>query len=255
MSKKLTNSIIIQRLVKLYNDQYDLSMVNYTGMKNKITLICLKHGPWARMAEKELIGAGCPKCNYENMPKNRTYNKLKTTDEFINQAKQVHGDTYDYSLVKYKNADTKIKIICPSHGEFEQLPWGHLKYGCRQCNIHKSKIEKEWLNSFNNKNIIHQYRLDDLKIIVDGFDPSTNTVYEFYGDYWHGNPSKFNPLLINTRTPKQKTFGELYQDTVNREHKIISSGYKLISIWEADYLFFSKNLPREKQSTAGHRVC
>lgn len=235
MSKKLTNIAILERLIKLYNNRYDLSMVNYTGMKNKITLICPTHGAWARMAEKEMIGAGCPKCNYENMPKNRTYNKLKTNEEFINQAKQIHGDTYDYSLVSYKNTDTKIKIICPSHGIFEQLPWGHLKYGCRRCNVHKSKVEKEWLNSFNNKNIIRQHRLPDLKITVDGFDPLTNTVYEFYGDYWHGNPAKFNSYKVNTRTPKKKTFGELYQSTIDRECKIRKAGYNLITIWESDY--------------------
>jgi len=235
MAKKLTNEIILDRLKKLYNDRYDLSMVNYTGIKNKITLICHVHGSWSKMAEKEFIGAGCPRCNYQNMPKNRSYNKLKTTEEFIEEAKSVHGDIFNYSLVEYKNTDTKIKIICPSHGVFEQLPWGHLKYGCRACGVHKSNVEKEWLKSFNNKNLITQHWLSDLKITVDGFDPTTNTVYEFYGDYWHGNPKKFNQNKINTRTPKQKTFGELYLDTLNREIKIKEAGYNLVSIWESDY--------------------
>lgn len=235
MAKKLTNDFILNRLKKLYNDRYDLSMVNYTGIKNKITLICQKHGSWSRMAEKEFIGAGCPRCNYENMPKKRSYNRLKTTEEFIQQAKNIHGDLFDYSLTSYKNTDTKIKIICPSHGVFEQLPWGHLKYGCRLCGVHKSKVEKEWLNSFNNKNLIMQHWLPDLKITVDGFDSKTNTVYEFYGDYWHGNPKKFDQNKINVRTPKKKTFGELYLETLERESKIKQAGYNLISIWESDY--------------------
>lgn len=246
MSKKLTTSLVVERLFKLYGNKYDLSAVNYTGIKNKITLICPKHGPWVRMAEKEFIGAGCPRCNYENMPKNRSYNRLKTNEEFIQQAKLVHGNIYDYTLVKYKNTDTKIQIICPSHGIFEQLPWGHLKYGCRSCNVHKSKIEKEWLKSFKNNNLIFQYQLPDLKITVDGYDPLTNTVYEFYGDYWHGNPKKFDQSKINTRTPKQKTFGQLYRDTLEREKSIKKAGYNLVSIWEDDYVHASKNLPKEK---------
>ena len=231
---KLTNEIVIHRLQVLYNTKYDLSLVNYTGMNNKITLVCKKHGPWSRMAQKELIGNGCPKCNYENMPKNRTYNRLKTTEEFIQQAREVHGDVYNYSLVDYKNGDTKIEIICPSHGTFTQLPWGHLKYGCRSCNIHTSKIEKKWIKSLGITTLIQQYRIPNLNFTVDGYDPETNTIYEFYGDYWHGNPKKFIADKINTRTPKKKTFGQLYEDTITRETILKDAGYKIVSVWESD---------------------
>jgi hypothetical protein len=48
--------------------------------------------------------------------------KRKTTIEFIKNAKNLYGNKYDYSLVNYINAKTKIKIICPEHGEFEQIP-------------------------------------------------------------------------------------------------------------------------------------
>ena len=57
-----------------------------------------------------------------------------TTEEFIKKAREIHGDKYDYSLVDYKNAHTKIKIICPIHGEFEQAPFNHLNgKGCLKC--------------------------------------------------------------------------------------------------------------------------
>ena len=49
-----------------------------------------------------------------------------TKEEFIEKAKAVHGDRYDYSKVDYKNAHTKICIICPEHGEFWQLPMSHI---------------------------------------------------------------------------------------------------------------------------------
>ena len=91
------------------------------------------------MYEKLLGGVGCPKCNLENAPKHRECNRLKTSEEFIAQAKIVHGEKYDYSLVEYINTDTKIKIICPYHGVFEQMPWGHLKYGCRYCGYDSRK--------------------------------------------------------------------------------------------------------------------
>lgn len=233
--KKLTNDEFIIRLSKLYGTRYDLSKVNYTGVDGKVTLVCDVHGPWQRMAQKELLGCGCPRCNMSNIGKNREYNRLKTTTEFIAESKTVHGDVYDYSLVEYKNSDTKVKIICPAHGVFEQLPWGHLKYGCRQCGVHKSKIEKEWLASFNIPSMIPQYKLPVLHFTVDGFDPATNTVYEFYGDYWHGNPKKFASHKINKQTPKQKSFGQLYKETLLRESNIKAAGYNFVSIWESDY--------------------
>lgn len=60
--------------------------------------------------------------------------KKLTTEEFITKAKQVHGDKYDYSKVEYIDCNTKITIICPIHGEFQQSPSKHLyKQGCPKC--------------------------------------------------------------------------------------------------------------------------
>lgn len=60
--------------------------------------------------------------------------KRLTTEDFISRARKVHGDKYDYSKVDYKNAITKVCIICPIHGEFWQRPFVHLKgQGCAKC--------------------------------------------------------------------------------------------------------------------------
>ena len=53
--------------------------------------------------------------------------KSKTTEEFISDAIKIHGEKYDYSLVDYKDKYTKVKIICPTHGEFEQEPVYHIR--------------------------------------------------------------------------------------------------------------------------------
>jgi very-short-patch-repair endonuclease len=65
--------------------------------------------------------------------------KKLTNEEFIEKAKRVHGDKYDYSKVEYNNAFSKICIICPEHGEFYQTPHDHLKkHGCPKCGgVHK----------------------------------------------------------------------------------------------------------------------
>ncbi len=49
-----------------------------------------------------------------------------TTEEFINKARDVHGDRYDYSKVEYVNSKAKVCIVCPEHGEFWQAPYTHL---------------------------------------------------------------------------------------------------------------------------------
>lgn len=61
--------------------------------------------------------------------------KKLTTEEFITKARAVHGDKYDYSLVNYRGYKTKVKIVCPEHGEFEQTPTNHVanKQGCPTC--------------------------------------------------------------------------------------------------------------------------
>lgn len=63
--------------------------------------------------------------------------KRLTTEEFIEKAKKIHGDKYDYSKVEYINGATKVCIICPVHGEFWQLPRDHIyaPSGCPYCNF------------------------------------------------------------------------------------------------------------------------
>ena len=65
--------------------------------------------------------------------------KKLTTQEFIEKARQIHGDTYDYSLVEYKDAHTPISIICKEHGIFTIRPASHTnqKQGCPKCGILK----------------------------------------------------------------------------------------------------------------------
>ena len=61
--------------------------------------------------------------------------RQKTLTEFVNECKEVHGDEYDYNKVEYINTNTKVIITCAIHGDFEQLPSGHLNgHGCPFCN-------------------------------------------------------------------------------------------------------------------------
>ena len=74
---------------------------------------------------------------------------------------------------------------------------------------------------------------------IDGYDTNTKTVYEFLGDYWHGNPTKFHAFCINEQC--KKSFGQLYIDTVNRLMLLKNNGYIVKYVWESDWDSFVKN--------------
>lgn len=80
----------------------------------------------------------------------RITSALNPTQYWTNMAKEIHGDKYDYSLAVYINNNTKIKIICPIHGVFEQTSSSHVykKCGCPKC-IGKYKTTEDVLNIFN----------------------------------------------------------------------------------------------------------
>ena len=65
-----------------------------------------------------------------------------TTEEFIDKAKKIHGDKYDYSKVNYNGRKKEVCIICSKHGEFWQTPRNHLRgHGCNKCSFHKLSTE------------------------------------------------------------------------------------------------------------------
>lgn len=62
-------------------------------------------------------------------------------DIFIQKAKQIHGEKYNYSKVIYKHSHSKVAILCLIHGEFEQIPTNHLSgKGCPKCKTEKLSI-------------------------------------------------------------------------------------------------------------------
>lgn len=73
---------------------------------------------------------------------------------------------------------------------------------------------------------------------VDGINYETNTIYEFNGDYYHGNPEIYDSNIINKTT--NKTFGYLYENTLLKEKILKNAGYNLITIWEKDYKLLNK---------------
>jgi hypothetical protein len=153
----------------------------------------------------------------------------------ISLANKTHNNKYQYKIFKYKNNRSIIGIICPIHGLFHKSVISHIMgSGCPRCKG-VSIIEIKWLDSLKISDKWRQFKIvaNNNRYKVDGFNPNTNTIYEFYGDYYHGNPKIFDPKKHNIIC--HKTFGELYQKTIRRERELKLAGYNLITIWENDF--------------------
>ena len=133
MSKKLTKEEFIEKAKKLHGDKYDYSKVEYIDYLTKVCIICPKHGEFWQTPSNHLNktkSKGCLKCGIENTNYKNTYTK----EEFIEKAKTIHGNKYDYSKVEYLKSNKKICIICPKHGEFWQtLIWLWVSILFKQC--------------------------------------------------------------------------------------------------------------------------
>jgi cytochrome c2 len=220
--------------IDVHGDKYNYSKVNYLGSDVKV-LICCKYGhEFLQKPHKHLQGDGCSMCSGV---------KKKTTESFIKESIIIHGDKYDYTKIFYKNVFTKVIIICKKCGEFEQTPSQHLQgRGCSTCCNSKGYSLKsiQWLNTislFHKVNI--QHKLNGGEFIIpttqkraDGYCKETNTIYEFHGDIWHGNPNKFKPDKVSFFGT---TYGELYQKTLAKEERIKELGYHLVVMWEGDW--------------------
>lgn len=115
----------INEAKKVHGDKFDYSKAEYIKSDIKTTIICKKCGTeFLQAPNKHLQGRGCPYCKGGRF----------TTEEFVEKAKKVHGDKYDYSKVNYVNNNTKVEIICHRHGSFMQIPRSHLVgIGCQKC--------------------------------------------------------------------------------------------------------------------------
>ena len=125
-----------------------------------------------------ISGSICQKCAEIN----RHNKKRNTTEEFIEKAKKVHGDKYDYSKVEYINSQTKVCIICPEHGEFWQKPNGHLNgMGCDKCGGTKTLTTEDFIE----KSIkVHGDKYDYSKVEYINYQTKVCIICPEHGEFW-----------------------------------------------------------------------
>lgn len=182
--KKLTTKEFIEKSQKVHGNKFDYSEVDYQGNKLKVKIKCKKCGHiFEQQAQSHMKGFGCPFCSNNNK---------STTKEFIEKASKVHGEKYDYSLVNYVNAHTKVNIICPVHGVFQQIPSSHwyLQQGCPICALSKqtSRGEKEvcaYIKSIYSGEVLENDKTQIGRMELDIFLPELRIGIEYNGSHWH----------------------------------------------------------------------
>ena len=128
----------IRRSKEKHGEKYDYSLVSFKKVTDKVKIICPEHGVFEMEARTHYRGQGCPNCGIIS----RSEKKRDTTESFIEKAKEIHGNKYDYSKVEYKDSKTKVCIVCPEHGEFWKIPNGHLSgQGCPKCGKESGNIK------------------------------------------------------------------------------------------------------------------
>ena len=179
----MTTEEFIQKATAVHGDKYDYSKVEYVNAHAKVCIICHEHGDFMQVPNSHLRGIGCSKCGKERMADSRR----RTKEWFLEKAKQVHGDKYDYSKIQYSNLKTKICIVCPEHGEFWQQPNAHLDgQGCPQCGAIKIREKRaysftDFLSLAKKK---HGDRYDYSKANYVNYKTKICIVCPEHGEFW-----------------------------------------------------------------------
>lgn len=233
MPSRLTKEQFIAKAKTKHGLRYDYSSVVYKNARTKISITCKEHGEFIKTPTNHLSGQACPKCDVND--------HFWTTKKFIESATKIHSGRYTYNKTHFNHTHKKVVITCLIHGDFEQRPNDHInkRAGCPKCaNKRVSKSEQQWLNYIgvpsDKKSRQVQIYANGVLYTVDGFVADTNTVYEFLGDFWHGNPKIYESNKLHS-VDKRVTYGDLYSKYLNKKSNLIAEGYNVVEIWESEW--------------------
>ena len=181
MSSKMTTEEFIKKARQVHGDKYDYSKVEYVDSKTKVCIICPQHGEFWQKPVNHLQNKGCLKCGRE---RTATFHS-KSLEQFLQEAKKIHGNKYDYSQVEYVNYQTKVTIICPKHGEFTQSPTAHLQgNGCPKCGNERTSLRMTNESFINKAKSIHGDRYDYSKVEYIDNKEEVCIICREHGEFW-----------------------------------------------------------------------
>ena len=210
MPKKYTVEEFIEVANKKHHNFFSYEKVKFISLNDVITIICPKHGPFEQKAINHLHHPSCcPICSDIKKKQNRLYTK----ETFIEICNKAHNNFYDYTSVNYINSQTKVTIVCPKHGPFEQKANDHMQgHGCPICKSSKGELKIKHFLDDSNITFIPQYTFEDCrgkvaKLPFDFYLPEYNILIEFDGKQhftgWNNSIEKLK-ILQETDAIKNK---------------------------------------------------
>ena len=182
-NKPLTVKRFIERAIEKHGNRYDYSNVEFVGVESKIKITCPEHGEFIQRVMVHLKGFNCPSCGRESTAQKLNYSQ----DRFIKDSQVTHGNKYDYSQVEYINAQSKVKIICPEHGVFEQRPANHIRgIGCSKCSdlIAGERRRLTTEEFIEEAKLIHGTKYDYSRVVYTTFHDKVEIVCPEHGVFW-----------------------------------------------------------------------
>lgn len=233
----------------------------WDGVHTEVEAECVCGHKWNPPAQRLMSGYGCAGCA----------GTAKKTTDVLESILEKHNETRKYrvSLVpgeQYTGSHNYVRARCSNGHEWDVAAYLLIAgNGCAKCGTKQffSQRGVKWMDTLATRLGIHiqhggnggEYFIPETSRRADGFCADTNTVYEFYGNYWHGNPAIHDLQELNPTA--NKTYEELFLRTYAREKEIIKAGYKIVSVWEEDWYRFTIRTPSKlfvefSKRTGGH---
>jgi hypothetical protein len=229
-----TMRTFLAKAVNVHGTKNDYSKVKQVNGDARVRLICPQHGVFTQTVKSHLTGKGCPSCAVDS--------RTDTLAAFVEKARVLHGQKYDYSHSVYLNTRTKLTIICEHHGPFQQTPNQHqsAESDCPQCAFHERvKFRRKTVIRCGRKFVLQGYEPQALdwmltKVSINevkhGKDvPTVNYVFSgkslrYYPDFWL--PSKNRLVEVKSvYTLGLRTSDQVFNQNKAKRRAAIKAGY------------------------------
>ena len=166
----------IEKSNKKHDTKYDYSKVEYVNSKTKVCIICPEHGEFWQTPAAHVRGDECPKCANKKRGK-----RTVITESLIEKYQSIHNSKYTYEKTQYIDANTKICVTCPEHGDFYILPFNHLNgQGCPKCKG-RNLTQEEIIENFKK---IHGDKYDYSKVEYKKSKEKVCITCPIHGDFY-----------------------------------------------------------------------
>lgn len=221
-----------QTIFKLYNVK---NISQHPIIKLKKIITCksnfgVEYPQQSKLIQDKLKENNISKYGVDHIVKlDSTKNKIKETCLQKYNSTNVFNSSIIRKQIVQTNLNNGLYYNYNKYGDYALNPecYKHFNY---------SKISNLWLESIENQLgyfLEREYHIKKTRFHADGFCSKTNTIYEFYGDIWHGNLQILSPQDLNPVS--KKSYQDLFNKTMKREEVLKSFGYNIISIWENDF--------------------